>query len=79
MRTIAEQWSAFESAVLHGAPPIQCQEMRRAFYAGFHSALMSGIEMAGESKDNDDIGATMMDNLHKECLRFVEDLNAGRA
>jgi hypothetical protein len=34
-RLMAEQWDSFARATLpRGAPPIQRQEMRRAFYAG---------------------------------------------
>lgn len=80
MRTIAQEWTRFEAAVL---PPeagqVQRQEMRRAFYAGCHTTLTLGMQMAAESGDNDDVGATMMDRLHRECLQFVDDIQKGKA
>ena len=80
MRTIAQQWTQFADGVLPpNAHAVQRQEMRRAFYAGFFGALMAGIEMADESKDNDDIGATMIQRLHEECRAFAKDVEEGRA
>lgn len=38
--TIAEQWAAFEALVMpKDAPPVQRQEMRRAFYSGAEAML----------------------------------------
>ena len=62
-----------------GATAIQRREMKRAFYSGFHAALIAGIEMADESGANDDIGCTMIQRLHDECQRFAVDIQAGRA
>lgn len=80
MRTVAQQWAQFETLVL---PPTagktQRTEMRRAFYAGFHGALMAGIEMADESGESDDIGVTLIQRLHDECQQFALDVAAGRA
>ena len=45
MNTIAEQWELLERAVmLKDAPPVQRQEMRRAFYSGagaIHSVMLN--------------------------------------
>ncbi len=60
------------------AGSVQRQEMRRAFYAGFYSSLMAGIEMADESGDDDEAGVLMMDKLHKECLAFAGEVGAGK-
>jgi hypothetical protein len=80
MITVAQEWATFESAVLSpSAPAIQRSEMRRAFYAGFYGALQAGLRMADESGDDDDLGATMMESLHQECIRFSKDVGAGRA
>lgn len=83
MKTIAQQWGEFDKAVLlPTAPAIQRTEMRRAFFAGFHSALLSGIEISnvvGDGNDSDDIGANMLENLHRECIAFSADVQAGRA
>jgi hypothetical protein len=80
MRTVEQEWASFESAVLSkNAGAIQRQEMRRAFYAGFGAALGSLQQMASESGDDDDLGVTMVESLHQECMQFVADIKAGRA
>ncbi len=80
MKTIAQSWQTFEAQVLpKSAGAVQRQEMRRAFYAGFHGCLTCMVQMADESGKNDDIGVTMVQRLHDECARFAVDLQAGRA
>jgi hypothetical protein len=80
LKTIADWWADFESNVLpKGAGPIQHQEMRRAFYAGFHAALLAGFEMADASGDNDDLGATMMDRMYREAIAFSKSVTEGKA
>lgn len=80
MKTIAQRWDEFAGVVMPpNCHPTQTREMKRAFYAGFQAALVAGLEMADESKDNDDIGATMIQNLHDECQRFAAEVAAGRA
>jgi len=80
VRTIAQVWAQFDAKVLGDAVgEVQRREMRRAFYAGFHSCLVASLDIASESGDNDDLGATMMDRLSQECLAFVDEIKAGRA
>jgi hypothetical protein len=79
MKTIADRWSAFERAVLSRAGTVQRMEMRRAFYAGFHEALLAMLDMANESGANDDVGETMIERLHKECEQFAADIATGKA
>lgn len=80
MKTIADRWIDFAVAVLKPkAPASQRYEMRRAFYAGYSAALKDGVEIALESVDNDDAGINMMMARQNECLRFADDVKAGRA
>lgn len=80
MKTVKQRWNDFEAAVMpKGAHSSQVQEMRRSFYAGFWSALQAGLEVADESGASDDVGATMIERLHRECLDFKADVLAGRA
>jgi hypothetical protein len=80
MKTVAELWASFESAVIpESAGAVQRREMRRAFYAGFRGALIAGVQMADESGDDDDLGVTMIQRLHDECNAFIVDLHTGRA
>lgn len=78
MKDIATRWAEFEgAAVLSRATMAQRREMRLAFYAGFHEALLALAELGGE--DNPDIGVTRLAQLLAECRRFGADLSAGRA
>jgi hypothetical protein len=80
MKTVAQVFAEFEAAVIPvNASPIQRQEMRRSFYAGFGAALQLALQMAEESGDDDDAGALMMDTLYQECKQFGLDVQAGRA
>lgn len=80
MKTVAQRWADFEAAVMpKGAHVSQVREMRRSFYMGFWAALQAGLEMAAESGANDDVGATMIERLHQECLAFKAAVLEGRA
>lgn len=80
MRTIAQQWTSFEAAVLPAsAGRVQRLETRRAFYAGFQAALLAAVEMADESGDDDDLGVSMIQRLHEECQQFAQAVATGRA
>lgn len=80
MKTIADHWARFEMSVIPPtAPAIQRMEMRRAFFAGFQSALVAGLQMAEESGPDDALGAAMLQALHDECKRFAADIAAGKA
>ncbi len=78
MKTIADRWANFERVVLPRAGSVQRMEMRRAFYAGFHEALMAGLEMANETGADDDAGMAQMQALHDECEQFAADIAAGK-
>lgn len=79
MKTIAQWWDQFKTVLDPKAPPVQVTEMRRAFYAGYQSCLAAGLQMADESKDNDDIGATMIQRQWEECRAFAESVRRGEA
>ncbi len=80
MKTIAQRWTEFEAQVISpDAGPVQRQEMRRAFYAGFNEALVASLQMAEESGNDDELGVAMMESLHRECREFVSSVLTGRA
>lgn len=80
MKTIAERWARFDAIVLRAdVPATHRTEMRRAFYAGFHEALMAAVELADESGSDDNLGVVLIQQLHDECLRFASDIQAGKA
>lgn len=78
MRTIAQQWTDFERAILINAGPVQRSEMRRAFYAGAQAVLFVSIQIA-DADASDEAGAAMLQGLHDECRRFGAEIAAGRA
>jgi hypothetical protein len=81
MRTIAQQWEEFSRLVFtNGAPDIQRQEMRRAFYAGFQGAMNVLTGMAAEEDEmSDEAAQGIFTGLQDECQAFAQDIAAGRA
>lgn len=79
MNTIAQQWGAFEALVVpKDAPPVQRQEMRRAFYAGAEAMLRMQWEI-GDKAVSETAGVAMMEGWHDECRRFAHQVAAGAA
>ena len=77
MSTIQQEWEDFKAAVMpKDAPPIQRQEMRRAFYAGARTMLSLHLDTCDLSKDE---WITNMQGWHAECTQFAQDVKAGRA
>ena len=69
MNTVANLWDSFRSVVIPSdAPPVQVQEMRRAFYAGVFAVV---------TEPNADGG--LLDRYESECIKFKQDVLAGRA
>ncbi len=79
MNTIVEQWADYEAKVVpRDAPSVQRKEMRRAFYAGAHAALMMLHKLAGEPI-SEDAGAAVLEGLHLEARAFALAVEQGRA
>lgn len=79
MNTIAEQWAVLEAAVIpKNAPPVQRQEMRRAFYAGAEAMLRLQWGV-GDKAVSEDAGVAMMEGWHEECRLFAQQVAAGDA
>lgn len=80
MKTIAQCHQEFERVVLPpSAGEVQRREMRRAFYSGAYAALLTCLEAAAESMDDDEQGEALIQALHDECRRFATDVAEGRA
>lgn len=79
MNTIAEQWATFEALVMPlNAPPVQRQEMRRAFYSGAEAMLR--LQYAAGDKDVSENAAVMMlQGWHDECHLFAHQVANGGA
>lgn len=80
MNTIAEQWELLERAVmLKDAPPVQRQEMRRAFYSGAGAILHMQWSISGDKSISEDAAVAIMEGWHDECQRFAQQVAAGAA
>jgi hypothetical protein len=77
---IADGWGRFEKLVLDSnAPPIQRQEMRRAFYAGVHLALMIARDLIGDPEVSEEVGIAALNSMHDEIQAFNRAIQEGRA
>jgi hypothetical protein len=79
MKTLAEAWASYESALLATAGETQRRETRRGFYAGAQVMFHLQVSEAAADGLSDDEGAEVMERLHQELQRFVADIKAGRA
>jgi hypothetical protein len=69
---LAGCWNVFANGFLGGCSPLQCQEMRRAFYAGAESLWV--IIMGPDEAD-----AARMVRIHGELVQFATAIKEGRA
>jgi hypothetical protein len=77
---MAEQWDKFARAVVPiGAPPIQRQEMRRAFYAGAQAVMFGVIAAFAPETEPTPEDLQVMDDLERELSDFAVAVKEGRA
>jgi hypothetical protein len=78
--TIGDLWLSYLDQVIPvGAPLVQIQESKRAFYAAAGlvlDLLMSGI---GDDTVSEEDGVAYLESLHQEVRAFVGDVVNGRA
>jgi hypothetical protein len=68
---VNENWEMFARlCVSKDAPPVQLQDMRRAFYAGTWAVIMDMGKNAG---------GALFEEVKKECEEFLHKVNAGEA
>ena len=78
--SVATSWNQFAQLVFRpGTSEIQIREMRRAYYAGFHTALLTLLHSVSAGDEPTDTDVSYLDGLHKECERFAEEIKRGRA
>jgi hypothetical protein len=69
MKSIAERWLDFDQHVLaKDAPPIQHDEMQRAFYAG--CATMIDVENEVAAIRDDILCVIILETIYREVFRF---------
>jgi hypothetical protein len=73
--SIAQLWTIFAGAVLPAdASPVQRQEMRKAFYAGFIEAFRIMTEFSADLPQDE--AMSVLDRLNVESLDFVKGMVA---
>lgn len=73
MKTIAEEWAAFEKQVLPpGAGAAQRHDMRVAFYCGAGVILQICRDTIGDPNTPDEQGVAMLEALMHETFSFVQ-------
>lgn len=76
-QTVDEQWQDFLEVVIpNDAPPIQRQEMKRAFYAGA-TAMLDLVCVVSE--DEEEIAHQKMSGLAAELGEFAQQVADGKA
>ena len=77
-RNVAQLYTEFAAMTQPlDAPPVQVQEVRRAFYAGVH-ALLKTLEYEMELLD-EDAGVAHLEALSVEVTAFFDLVKASRA
>ena len=74
LKTVAEQWEDFrQSTMPHVTDEIQIEEMRRGYFSGFFSGLVSMSNMASGPRTEDE-GAAEIEKWMNECTQFFHEL-----
>jgi hypothetical protein len=74
MRTVADLWKSFEAGVLVpiNTPPVQREEMRKAFYSGVKGGMKLMTEDIVDMTEDDGVAA--IQKVLDELDEFVIDL-----
>jgi len=73
MNTIQSKWDSFRTSVIpKNAPHVQVKEMSNAFFAGAISVI-NITDAISDSNISEDAGVEMLEGLHDECRRFVNE------
>jgi hypothetical protein len=71
-KRVEKQWLEFERTVMpKNAPPIQRQEMKRAFYSGAFM-LLQHLKHGIEEDTTDDEGVDILESIEQECVDFMQ-------
>lgn len=78
-KLIEAGWLQYAEHVLPtGAPPVQVQESRRAFYAGAAHLFAAVTEAVGPDSVSEDDGLAVFDGVDAEIREHVELVKRGR-
>lgn len=77
---MAEQWDSFARQIIPpGAPAVQRQEMRRAFYAGAQAILYGILTNLAPEHDPTPEDLQALENVAEELRAFAKHVKEGRA
>jgi hypothetical protein len=80
MTKVVDWWNLYVDRVYDDVlPPLQYQEVRRGFYAGFHAALVAGLAMVDEYGEDEDAAVVELEKLRQECRAFSDAVEKGQA
>ncbi len=69
MRSISERWLNFRvQCIASDATPLQLQQLRIAFYAGFRSMLDANLELG--MIDDEVVAVALLELFHTEINQF---------
>jgi len=77
LNSIAKEWRGYASMVFDGKQPspVQIEEMKKAFFAGFWS-LFAALEQIGEPEISEKEGEAYLEARRAECVTFKDQLLA---
>jgi hypothetical protein len=74
---VEQGWRSYRDQVVpNGAPPVQLQETRRAFFAG--AKLLLSVLMNDVTPLSEDAGVQVLEAVDKELNQFRHDVLRGR-
>jgi hypothetical protein len=72
-KTLFDEWRSFETDIIpKGAPAVQREECRRAFYAG--AVCMFGLMLAATVPEDEDECELRIQRIHDELNAYPQDL-----
>jgi hypothetical protein len=69
--------SYMDDVIPKGAPTVQIQECKRAFYAGA-KAILDAMSVISEEDVPEGQGVVVLELLHREAKQFGQDVLAGK-
>ena len=75
MKTLQEAWSEFAAGIIPpNAPPMQREEMKKAFYGGAWIILSMMLNEIGPESVSEDEGMRRLQSWHDECHAFARSV-----
>ena len=77
---VEREWESYRREVIPvGAPEVQIQESRRAFYGGARSLLAAIVNSLDPDTEPVDEDVARMEEIHAELEKFAQDVKTEQA